>query len=69
MNMSTNIRAVSPKPDAEGWRDTPIFVMTDLNFIVICTVTALLVAFGLAILLPLPNDASDFWMQFTSNAP
>jgi hypothetical protein len=44
----------------------PIFVMTNLNFIVIWTVTAPLA--GLAILLPLPNDASDFRTQFTSNA-
>jgi hypothetical protein len=62
---TTDISAVSAKPAAEGWRDRPIFVMTDLSYIVICTVTTLLVTIGLAILLPLPNDASHFWIQFT----
>jgi hypothetical protein len=58
MNMPTDVATASPNPDAESWRDTPIFVMTDLDFIVICTVTALVVAAALAILLPLPVDAS-----------
>jgi hypothetical protein len=40
-------------------------VMTDLNYIVICTMTTLQVTIGLAILLPLPNDASHYWIQFT----
>lgn len=65
MNMSTDIHSVSSSPAAESWRDTPIFPMTDLNFIAICTVIALLVAIGLAIFLPLPTGASDLWTQFT----
>jgi hypothetical protein len=52
--MPTDIRAVSP---------TPSFRMTDFILILICTVTALLVAIGLAILLPPRNDASGLWAQ------
>jgi hypothetical protein len=63
--MPTSIHAVSSKPNTESYRDTHIFVMMDLVFIVFCAVTALLVAIGLAIFLPLPNNA-DLWTQFTS---
>jgi hypothetical protein len=49
MNMATDIRVVPPKRDAENWRDTSVFATTDLDFIVIYTMTTLLVETGLAI--------------------
>jgi hypothetical protein len=67
-DMPTNMSTVSSNANAGSWRDTRVFEMTDLDVIIICTVTALVIAIGLAVLLPLPNDASDLWEQITSSA-
>jgi hypothetical protein len=61
--MPTDIRAVSPRLNTGAWRNGPSFGMTDFILILISTVTALLVAIGLAILLPPRNDASGMWAQ------